>query len=373
MSISVLLIDSDEHAAQHLGAELRNQGFAPVERTSGGLAVKTLLATMKPDVVVFGYHFDRPDELLACELVKLASPAARVLALATVGPAARFLRQWARDNGGIAAIVERPLSEGQLVAAVRELAQAALQERQLVQRNDRLAALLPEGALGSVESDDAEGELFEAVVLFTDMRRSTELITRHAPREFFGLLNRNLSEQTRIVRLHHGEVVKYTGDGMMAVFRGMGRSHLAVRAALALMEPALHQTAAFGVGLAAGLVLAGLVGDSQATGQRRQYEVIGATAHLAARLCSQADAGEVVLTRALLDASRLALPAEARGPLAVRGFAEPVDCVALLYGGSDQDDETSLRSGPALAGAGPGPDVPVRVPGPGVPRHLRAA
>lgn len=372
MSIRVLVIDSDEHAGLHLAAELRNQGFTTVERVAGGLALKEALGRLTPDVIVFGYHFDRPDELLACDLAKGAVPGARVLALATVGPAARFLHRWRNTNGSIDAVLERPLTEGQLAGAVRELARTVLLERELQQRAEKLSALLPEGALGSVENDDGEGELFEAVVLFTDMRRSTELVTSSTPREYFALLNRSLSEQNRIVRLHHGEVVKYTGDGMMAIFRGMGRSHMAVRAALALADPRLHASAAFGIGLAGGLVLAGLVGDSQSEGQRRQYEVVGATAHLAARLCSHADSGEVVLTRALLDACRLRLPSAPRGPLQVRGFAEPIDCVALLDTGTP-DDETPIRREPALPGAGPGADVPVRVPGTGVPRHLRAA
>jgi class 3 adenylate cyclase len=372
MPASVLLIDSDEHAALHLTAELRNQGFAPVERVNGGLAVKAALSRLVPDVIVFGYHFDRPDELLACEIAKAAAPGARVLALATIGPAVRFLRQWRNENGGIDAIVERPLTEGQLGLAVRDLARAVQLERELQQRTRKLAALVPEGALGWVDASDVEGEVFEAVVLFTDMRRSSELITRTGPREYFALLNRSLSEQSRIARAHHGQVVKYTGDGMMALFRGMGRSHLALRAAQALAEPALHEAVGFGIGVASGLVLAGLVGDSQADGQRQQYDVVGATVHLAARLCGQADAAEVVLPRALLQSSRLPLRAQDRGPVQVRGFGEPIDCVALLNPGRG-DDEPPLRRGPALAGAGPGTDVPVRVPGAGVPRHLRAA
>jgi adenylate cyclase len=372
MSASVLLIDSDAHAAQQLAAELRNHGFGPVECVGGGLAVRAALARMTPDVIVFGYHFDRPDELLGCESAMAAAPSARVLALGTVGPAVRFLRQWSRDHGLIDVVVERPLSDGQLALAVRELARTARMERELQQRSDKLAALVPEGALASLESDDGEGELFEAVVLFTDMRSSTELIARTAPRDFFALLNRSLSEQSRIVRLHQGQVVKYTGDGLMAIFRGMGRSQLALRAASALAAHNVADVATFGVGLASGLVLAGLVGDSQLAGERQQYDVIGATVHLAARLCAQAEAGEVMLPRSLLRASRVAAPSEDRGLLQVRGFGEPVDCVALTNP-RNENDEIPLRRNPALASAGPGADVPVRLPGAGLSRHLRTA
>lgn len=349
MSGSVVLIDSDAHASAHVAGELRDQGFDPVERVGAGLAVRATVSRVQPDVVVFGYHFDRPDELLSCEVAKAAAPSARIVALATVGPAVRFLRQWSGQNACIDIVLERPLTEGHLGGTVRELAKAAQVERQLRVRTRRLASLVPEGAMGSIDATGDEGELFDAVVLFTDMRRSSELIARVSPREYFALLNRSLSEQSRVARLHHGQVVKYTGDGMMAVFRGMGRSHLAIRAAAALARSARREQAAFGVGLASGLVMSGLVGDSQAAGQRRQYDVIGSTAHLAARLCALAEPGEVVLPRTLLQASHLSLPATDRGPLRVRGFADAIECVALLD--REQDDEPSLQPNPAFAGA----------------------
>jgi hypothetical protein len=71
-------------------------------------------------------------------------------------------------------------------------------------------------------------EIFETVVLFTDIRGSSQLIRETPPQMFFQNLNGLLSAQAALVRNHQGAVVKYTGDGMMAVFRGMGRSYLAL-------------------------------------------------------------------------------------------------------------------------------------------------
>jgi class 3 adenylate cyclase len=53
----------------------------------------------------------------------------------------------------------------------------------------------------------------------------------------------------------------------------------------------------FGIGLNQGAVVAAHVG----TKLRRQYDVVGDTVNIAARLCSLAGAGEIVLTKAVAD------------------------------------------------------------------------
>lgn len=182
---------------------------------------------------------------------------------------------------------------------------------------------------------DAGGDedLFQAAVLFTDMRGSSDLITRTAPREFFRLLNASLSAQAECVRGFEGDVVKYTGDGLMAVFRGMGRSSLALRCALALARTCERdQRLPFGIGVADGLVLAGFVGPD-GPGERRHHDVIGASVHLAARLCAMAGAGEVMTTTSTHDTAQLpAASLRPMGPVAVPGFPEAIDCVAFERG-----------------------------------------
>lgn len=191
-------------------------------------------------------------------------------------------------------------------------------------------AAAPAACLPDAAGDD---DLFEAAVLFTDMRGSSDLITRTAPREFFRILNASLSAQAECVRGFEGDVVKYTGDGLMAVFRGMGRSSLALRCALALARACERdQRLPFGIGVADGLVLAGFVGPD-GPGERRHQDVIGATVHLAARLCAMAGAGEVMTTTSTHDTAQLpAASLRPMGPVAVPGFPEAIDCVAFERG-----------------------------------------
>lgn len=183
----------------------------------------------------------------------------------------------------------------------------------------------------------APEELFDAAVLFTDIRRSSDLISRLPPREFFRLLNERLSAQAAHVRACGGEVVKYTGDGLMAVFRGEQRCEQALRCALALADMNRDEgTMPFGVGVAQGAVLAGLVGPEDPR-QARHPDVIGAAVHLASRLCDLAAPGEVVTTEAVHCASHLTdVRAQPIGRVAVRGFPQDIECVAFVGGGSSE-------------------------------------
>jgi adenylate cyclase len=328
--VSVLVIDSDAQAGASLLQDLQLHGFTRSTHVGSGLAVPAAAARGQPDIVLFHLHPGRPDEILSCVTARLAAPHTKVVAIATAGPGVKLLRNWQAEHHGIERILAKPLPPGTLLAALSEIGQDQLAQRQMRERADTLASLLPLGAVQAVNGGSLGiDEMFEAAVLFTDVRHSSELITSQPPRAYFRALNESLSAQGKVVRSFEGAVVKYTGDGMLALFRGPGRAYLATRCAQSLVASGMQEPLGFGVGVAEGLVLAGLVGDFAGSGQHRQYDVIGATVHLSARLCAQASAGRARVTRDVLRASRLALEVEDVGPVSVRGFAAAVDCVAF--------------------------------------------
>jgi class 3 adenylate cyclase len=330
---AICIVDSDPYSSQALLDELRARDFSNVSLVAGGLELATACSRGHPDIVLFNHRSDRPEEVLACCTARLLAPGAAIIAIASAGPAIKWLRQWNRENTCLETILEKPLQPGQLLDCLRDLISARRKHHELRVRADQLANLVPDGAMQALRSGAArEEEMFEAAVVFTDIRRSSELITSQPARAFFRVLNESLSAQGAMVHAHRGAVVKYTGDGMMAIFRGMGRSHLAVRCALALAAPDLQVPVGFGVGVAEGLVLAGLVGDFEAAGQRQQYDVIGSTVHLAARLCAQADPGQVIATRDVFRAARLPAQEHFIGAQRVRGFPAPIECIGLSPG-----------------------------------------
>ena len=329
----LMLVDSNDYTASVLIDDLRRRGLGYVHWAATTLEVPRVLGSCEPDAVIVNYHSDQPDNLMVCSTIKLLAPLAATVVIASPGPALKAVRHWAKQTSSIDVIIEKPLSDERFFTAVIDLLRVKAAAREANDRVARLTSLVPEGALsGMDEGFGAEAEIFDAVVLFTDIRGSSRLIRDMPPQAFFESLNTLLSAQAALVRTYQGAVVKYTGDGMLAVFRGMGRSYLALRCGLAIADLNGKHPFPFGVGIAQGLALAGFIGDSTHVGQKRQYDVIGATVHMAARLCELAQEGEVIASKGLNQAARFTSPVpRLLTGVMIKGLDLEIDCLAFLH------------------------------------------
>jgi adenylate cyclase len=321
---AVLLVDSDPHLSELLMRQIAARGH----RASAVApeAVSSRLTAERFDALVLDFHHDRPDELETCRIARGVDRGLPIVVVASPGPATQLVEAYQARSQLVDDIVRKPLAGD---AFFKVLTNLVLQRRG-ESLAGRYASLISEEGRSWVDSGATGPSLSEQAILFTDIRRSTELVSSLLLPEWFAAINRSLIDQGVIVRESGGSIVKYTGDGLLAAFRGRGRSHFALRCAIALQQ--LDMTASYratlraGFGIAEGLVMSGLVGEPG----RQQYDVIGATVHLAARLCSIANEGEIVATPKLVRAA--AMPsAQAKHTRAVnlRGFAAPIECISF--------------------------------------------
>ena len=130
-------------------------------------------------------------------------------------------------------------------------------------------------------ADRAGSSTMLATILFTDVVDSSEEVRRRGDNQWADL-NATLEERTRdIVVEFGGQVVKYTGDGALAMFDAAAR---AVKCGLALVAIAPHLGLAIRVGVHTGEVES-LDGD-----------IHGLSVHEAARVLSAAVPGEVLVS-----------------------------------------------------------------------------
>lgn len=327
----LMLVDKNDYTSSLLATNLYQRGFKDIKKVTDGSDLPKAIAECRPDIVIFNYHYDEFDSLILCSTLKQMSPQSLIIAIVSPGPAFKTVDLWAKQTKSIDLIVEKPLSDERFFMTLKDLLKVKNSSRALETKAQLLVNLIPEAALSAIEPNfNNEAKMFQASVIFTDIRRSTELVREMPPREYFQLLNDLLSAQAKLIKQYEGFVIKYTGDGVMAIFKGMGSSYLAMRCALALAKTGRNIKLSYGVGVAEGLVLAGLIGDSKSDGQRLQYDVIGATVHLAARLCSIANAGEVIATKKLITVAKLKVnSARDIGSLSIKGFTDKIECVAF--------------------------------------------
>lgn len=160
-------------------------------------------------------------------------------------------------------------------------------------------------------------------VMFTDIVGSTEMTVRLGDAAALELVRVHDSLVRRALCAHRGREVKHTGDGIMAAFDDVGR---AVRAAADIQRHflAYNRCAAESLSVRIGIHAGEPVEDHN--------DLFGATVHLAARLCSEAEAAGIMvsgLVRELCDVAGgyFVYLGERR----LKGFAERVPVFRLEW------------------------------------------
>jgi adenylate cyclase len=178
------------------------------------------------------------------------------------------------------------------------------------------------------------GERRHLAVLFSDIRGYTSFSESVPPETVVEMLNLYLDSQTQSIRAHDGDVDKFVGDAVVAIFDGPDRERRAVQCGLEIQVKmqillAEHRdwNLTLGIGIAAGEVVLGAMGAKD----RMDFTVLGSAVNLAARLCAQAPGGDVLVNAAIRDATVVAdapIAFDVLEPLVLKGYATPVPAFA---------------------------------------------
>jgi adenylate cyclase len=133
-------------------------------------------------------------------------------------------------------------------------------------------------------------EEIHAAIWLSDMRGFTALADRQPPRVLIDLLNRYFDCQVPVILDHGAEVLKFMGDGLLAIFTIAGDETEVCKRALAAARQAQANVAVlassvmpglrFGLALHIGDVLYGNIGS----GNRLDFTCIGPAVNFAARI-----------------------------------------------------------------------------------------
>jgi adenylate cyclase len=199
-----------------------------------------------------------------------------------------------------------------------------------------------------VEEDRAsnamEGERLEMTVLFCDLRGFTALSENLEPAIVRVMLNHYYDSVNVVVLALRGTMMLFVGDEVFAVWGAPlpmddhPQRALECAIAIQLLTPELNRElleqgapeVSFGIGLNTGDAVAAHFGG----GRRRQYDVVGDTVNVGARLCSAAGRGEVILSDAVLTRVTSPLPVEPVGPIELKGVSRELRLWRVYPAGS---------------------------------------
>jgi len=232
------------------------------------------------------------------------------------------------------------------------IAAAGIENQQFLQRIQKemlarenltryFAPQVAERIAGSREAARLGGDKRPVAVLFSDIRGFTALSETMNPDDMASLLSEYFTEMVECVFRHDGTLDKFMGDAVMAqwgapIAGGNDADH-ALQAALDMMRALKKLNAKWrtegrpqlqhGIAVNYGEAFAGNIGSER----RLEFTVIGDTVNTAYRLCSAAEAGQILITEEMRQALASSPRLTACPPMELKGKSQliPVYCVVL--------------------------------------------
>jgi adenylate cyclase len=231
----------------------------------------------------------------------------------------------------------------QAAVAIQNSLYAAKIEKEALTRQ-RFQRLLSPAIAELVVAGEVEvakgGQSRQASVFFSDIRGFTAMSEKRSAQEIVDMLNEYFELMVEVIFKYEGTLDKFVGDEIMALF-GAPVSHpddafravkVAVEMMHALEEWNLVRAAEgeepirVGIGINSGEVVAGYLGSSKAL----EYTVIGDVVNTASRLCSRAQANEIVISKNTYEAVKNYFNVEELPPAQVKGKAQALQIYRVL-------------------------------------------
>jgi class 3 adenylate cyclase len=354
----ILVVDDTPANIKLLGDLLAARGYAVCTATNGeeGLA---RIAAEKPDLVLLDVMMPGISGYEVCKRIRAdaATSLLPVVMCTSLDP------QQERVKGieaGADDFLSKPVNQAELFARVRSLLRIKALHDELAAMNaglerrvadqvaeiERLARLkrfvsprIGELIVSGEIDDPLKTHRREITVVFTDLRGFTAFSETAEPEEVMGVLREYHAALGRIVHTHEGTVEHFSGDGVMILFNdpvpleepelAAIRMALEMRGAVEGLGKGWKKRGhdlGFGVGVANGYATLGAIGFEG----RRDYGAIGPVTNLAARLCAEAAAGQVLVSQRVYGKVEERLDAQHVGDMALKGFSKAVPAYNVI-------------------------------------------
>ena len=360
----ILAVDDLPTNLEILRVRLEAQGYEVITATDGEAALARA-RELEPDLILLDIMMPKLDGISV--LKQLKQDADRFVPVILVTAKADTRDVVNGLEAGADEYLTKPFEHAALLARVRSmLRQKALhdtvqdQARELaewntalegrvaeqvdqIERIGRLRRFLPPQVADLIVSS-ADHEMLlgshrqEVTVVFCDLRGFTAFAEKAQPDAVMAVLAEYHAALGALILASEGTLERFLGDGLLVLFNDPmpcpDHAERAVRMALdmqarvgALAEGwrnAGHHLG-FGVGIAKGEATLGRIGFDR----RLDYAAIGRIPNLASRLCSEAKAGQVLVSEPVFLSVEAKVEAAHLGHLVLKGFLDPVPAYAV--------------------------------------------
>lgn len=336
-----LLVVDDSAAIRHLVSDcLKRQGFRVTTAVDGQDGFEQAQAE-KFELILTDYDMPR---MTGFELVVALRRSEQTRDIPIVMLTARdTTRDQAQMRAaGLNSYLVKPFGTDKCIALVERV----LAEKRLARYKEASRLYQSEAAVQAAEAMARSGDLgqvraekVDATLLFSDISGFTNMSSKMAPAEVVAILNESFDALCVQIREFGGDIDKFIGDAIMAVFVDkpvFDEPHTlrAARAAWAMQQALERYNARRGddsplvmrIGLNSGTVVRGDIGSRFV---RRDYTCIGDVVNRAQRHEAKAPLGGVLLSADLYARVREHVEAEEMAGITLKGIDHPVSAYVL--------------------------------------------
>lgn len=229
-----------------------------------------------------------------------------------------------------------------------EIEELATQFNRMVRglrERERMQKFLSDSTMSMIKEDSEKhrmlgGEYRMMTFLFSDIRGFTSMSTQKKPDEVIEIINFYLDLQSQIIKSHGGDIDKFVGDEIMASFNGEAGIDHAIQCAVEI-QSAIAQANTLrneenqtvrnvGIGINFGEVIVGNIGSHD----RMDFTSIGSEVNLAARLCANAEAGQVLVEAKTYAIATVPYDFKPSHKITIKGFDNPISVVGIIIDGA---------------------------------------
>jgi adenylate cyclase len=351
MPNKILIVDDEPFNLDLLEQELEEQNYT-IERANDGAEALDKVPVFQPDLILLDYMMPKMNGLevlrqLREDALYKSIPVILLTAKATQEDKVRGLDAGADDY------VIKPFDSFELLARVRammrikqmhdtldewnrSLTEKVKQQVDELQRVNRLKRYLSPQIAETILGEDEnlfKSHRREITVVFLDLRGFTSFSDSAEPEEVMEVLRGYHAAMGKLIFDFDGTLERFAGDGIMIFFNDpipcADHTDKAVRMALAMQSKVEELRAEWlkrgyeldlGIGMAAGYATLGNIGFEG----RMDYGAIGNVTNLAARLCSEAKARQILTNQRTLSKIENLVDYEPLEELQLKGVSRPV-------------------------------------------------
>ena len=335
--------DLEQIIRQKFRRQIREQQYEFIFAVNGQDALDKLAVYPDVDIVFSDINMPVMDGLTLLERLNDKNPLLKAVIVSAYGDMENIRMAM---NRGAFDFICKPIQFEDLELTLLKTLKYVAQMRETIKaikENNILKMYVDHSVLQFMTRSESEStllvnETINGTVVLIDICGFTAISEKETPNFVVNLINKYFDLIVKEIIAHGGYVDKFLGDAVMAIFKGDYHIDRAIEASLAInkaieaQKEALSDAETFlpkvSIGINSGEMISGNIGSAAL--KRLDFTVIGDVVNTTQRLQSAAQAGQIIISKAIYEQVKDSFNCTMVGDITVKNKANPITIYEVI-------------------------------------------